>query len=1438
MHATSGRYRRRLGRALLIPTLALLFAGQLHAGPFDGWARKLTITYTNYTGTAELTNFPVLIKLSPDIEGFSYDDFASPAGGDLRFADAVSSNELVHEVDGWHTGGTSYVWVTVPAFTNGATIDAYWGKTGEQAPAYATNGATWDDTFRAVWHLGGEGASSNVTDSTSNAVDGVGQGVTGVDGFISGGRDFEGASRQYVNFPGTPGSAFIPVTNSPISLSCWVKPESIGTGATANRMINIHRGVGGSALAFGLGQSSKVNVYKPDGSVLPSAGALALGGWRHLAVTFDGAAFRLYLDGAFDNSHTNGLDAGSTTTVKMGTFDGNGYFFDGLLDEMRVANVARSADWLRACWLNQASNELFCAYGYVEELDRDPNLPLIRTLPATLVMTTSATLNGDLVSTGAAPVTVRVYMGPEDMGTNAGLWAQEIRFYDSPPQGLIATNIAGLTSGAVHHYRYRAANAHGEVWSRNSRSFTTDGPPLVDNTGETPGVAYALLNGTVTTNGAETSGAVYWGPVDGGTNALAWANTNALAGPLSGAFFADTRPRDAWQSGISGLDVDNPGLAGSASEAGGVWRVSGGGRDIYGTADQFHFASRSADGDFDVHCRVGHFVGGNNDYRKAGLMLRRSFSAGSPHVSVLRTPTNLSRKVVMVLRSAEGAATTSDGPTGMTNLLYWVRLVREGNLFTGYWAEDNAGAPGAWAQIGDPRAVSMPREAHLGLAVSAHNNAQLTTVAFDGFGGDTPGTGNLLFGAPYYYRCYATNAFGGRWAPATKLFTTAPPPGIGIANHGPSDVAPDSVMLNGWLGATGSVFDVSLLWGGADGGAGPYAWANTNAVGSYTNLNAVSLSNVVSSLGQGTWYGTFLASNAATNMVAAPSEQFQPLGDPVISNRVPADIGDSSATLNGYLAAGGAGDTTVYWGLTDGQDRAGAWAGTNSVGSAVALRVVPASAAGLLANGAYYSRWYVTNAVGTDWADSSLVFTTAPPTVALGDIALREGDDGSAVARFPVMLTTPSAIPVSIDFATSNGTAQAGSDYVATNGTLTIPAGEAAGTIDVRLVADRQPETLYERFFVNVGSPVDCTLSNTLAACAIEDDDIDSVVSAWSYRMKITLGDYTGSETLTNFPVLVKLDESMTGFRYGQFASVAGDDLRFTDAGSTQILSHDIEAWDRGGISCVWVRVPEISGNQTTIWAYWGNSGASAPSAAETGATWGEEYLGVYHLHADANDSTTNANHGADTGVLLRNTGVAGNGIDVSGGAHVNIQGGTRWERLDTNHVDRFTFSAWVNPDTLALDQSVFGRFGGHSLVWLDALNGGGGLTNYVVYSANGNTRTLETTGAPATQDTWQYVVATGDGVTMRIYVDGQFGSASPGDYQYNPSTVSISLGTTQGANSGRALDGSLDEARIAAAARSEDWITAEYRNVADHDNFVTYSPAEALKLGTVLLVR
>ena len=116
---------------------------------------------------------------------------------------------------------------------------------------------------------------------------------------------------------------------------------------------------------------------------------------------------------------------------------------------------------------------------------------------------------------------------------------------------------------------------------------------------------------------------------------------------------------------------------------------------------------------------------------------------------------------------------------------------------------------------------------------------------------------------------------------------------------------------------------------------------------------------------------------------------------------------------------------------------------------------------------------------------------------------------------------------------------------------------------------------------------------------------------SYPYKVDFTLSGYTGSSTLTQFPVLLKFDSGITGFSYNSFASPTAGDLRFF-ASTGEELPYEIESWDKSGVSRVWVRVGSISGTNTKITAAWGDaSKATAPNYVFDGSAWSNGYQGL-----------------------------------------------------------------------------------------------------------------------------------------------------------------------------------------------------------------------------------
>ena len=114
----------------------------------------------------------------------------------------------------------------------------------------------------------------------------------------------------------------------------------------------------------------------------------------------------------------------------------------------------------------------------------------------------------------------------------------------------------------------------------------------------------------------------------------------------------------------------------------------------------------------------------------------------------------------------------------------------------------------------------------------------------------------------------------------------------------------------------------------------------------------------------------------------------------------------------------------------------------------------------------------------------------APPTMTVGNASIVEGTGGTPAAlAFGVTLSAASSKAVSASFATADGTAVAGADYVAKSGTVTIPAGSTQATIHVEVVPDPDTEP-DETMTLALSSPVAATLvAPGTATGTITNDD-------------------------------------------------------------------------------------------------------------------------------------------------------------------------------------------------------------------------------------------------------------------------------------------------------------------------------------------------------------
>src|SRR5439155_1193797 len=99
-----------------------------------------------------------------------------------------------------------------------------------------------------------------------------------------------------------------------------------------------------------------------------------------------------------------------------------------------------------------------------------------------------------------------------------------------------------------------------------------------------------------------------------------------------------------------------------------------------------------------------------------------------------------------------------------------------------------------------------------------------------------------------------------------------------------------------------------------------------------------------------------------------------------------------------------------------------------------------------------------------------------------------EGDSGTSSFDFTVSLTNPSDQTVSVDYATNDGTAAAGSDYASATGAVTFAPGETSKTVSVAVNGDVTNES-DETFTVDLSNPANATIADGQGVGTITNDD-------------------------------------------------------------------------------------------------------------------------------------------------------------------------------------------------------------------------------------------------------------------------------------------------------------------------------------------------------------
>ena len=355
-----------------------------------------------------------------------------------------------------------------------------------------------------------------------------------------------------------------------------------------------------------------------------------------------------------------------------------------------------------------------------------------------------------------------------------------------------------------------------------------------------------------------------------------------------------------------------------------------------------------------------------------------------------------------------------------------------------------------------------------------------------------------------------------------------------------------------------------------------------------------------------------------------------------------------------------------------------------------------------------------------------------------------------------------------------------------------------------------------------------------------DKDDWD--LDGWSYRRKMTFDNTqtqigVAPEDLTEFPIMVKLEDGVN-IDYAN-TNDDGSDIRFVDTNGTE-LSYEIELWDEGRDSAVWVKVPQIDvGDTDYIYMYYGND--TAEDNQDVNDVWTGGFAAVWHL-GEEGDGTA--------GEFVDSTGLGSDGIGGGGTSSyipTQIDGFSGYaQRFDgsndyinigdtepLNITGSLAINMWLYPVSANSRQNPYAKaYGGEGTITQEPSD----QFNFYYGTAGRNASPYQgfNSSGRITEGRWNYVSLVRDLDSRKLswYIDGN--RVAYGNANYASATASGDPATIGRGYAGR-YNGYIDEMWISNVTRTDAWSRAVYKSM--NSDFTEYESEEDMYAGSAYLI-
>ncbi len=325
--------------------------------------------------SSDLLGFPVLIRLNSNNFDFSQ---ALDNGQDIRFL-KEDFTPLAFEIERWdNVNNMAEIWVSVDTIYGeniSQAILMFWGN--EEASSIGDGSLVFDTAngFQGVWHLK-ESANELAEDATANNFHGTSYNMANtqlLEGKVGGARSFNGSS-SYIEMENTASGKINFAEDGNFTLSSWAYLDSLD--GLAHGIVS--KGYYQYFLRFSYFPSGDpvwefvnfTNANNWEVIITPASN----GQWVYLTGVKKGSSQYFYFNGVLVDSVTttypNPYVRDTSKNLTIGRFMEDidfpmpdGYsFFQGKIDEVRVSDRIRSADWIRLNFINQSNEDVFITF--------------------------------------------------------------------------------------------------------------------------------------------------------------------------------------------------------------------------------------------------------------------------------------------------------------------------------------------------------------------------------------------------------------------------------------------------------------------------------------------------------------------------------------------------------------------------------------------------------------------------------------------------------------------------------------------------------------------------------------------------------------------------------------------------------------------------------------------------------------------------------------------------------------------------------------------------------------------------------------------------------------------------------------------------------------------------------------------------------------------